>query len=81
MYPRWSVRAFVALLGAVTLLAAGCSAPEPELPVPVVVRGEAAAMPSLRYTLPLVVENTVVEVIWEGTGPRVVDGQPILVNY
>lgn len=78
--PRLTVRAVVALLGTVSLLATGC-APEPEVPSPVVVRGEAAAKPSLRYDLPLVVAETVVEVIWEGTGPRVVDGQPILVNY
>ena len=76
-----TVRAVLGALGVGALLAlVGCT-PEPELPSPVVVTGEADAMPSLRYELPLVVESTVVEVIWEGAGPRVVDGQPILVDY
>lgn len=78
---RTSVRALVALFGAATMLAVTGCTPEPELPSPVVVTGEAEARPTLRYEIPLVVEDTVVEVIWEGTGPRVVDGQPILVNY
>jgi peptidylprolyl isomerase len=71
--------ALFGVLVAVTTLAA-CTE-EPELPSPVVVRGEAAAAPTLEYETPLVVDEAVVEVIWEGTGPRVVDGQPILVNY
>jgi peptidylprolyl isomerase len=78
---RLSVRAALGVLGVAAALAVvGCT-PEPELASPVVVSGEAEAMPSLRYEVPLVVERTVVEVIWEGTGPRVVDGQPILVDY
>jgi peptidylprolyl isomerase len=67
------------VVAAVATLAA-CTE-EPELPNPVAVRGEAEAAPTLDYEIPLVVDRSYVEVIWEGTGPRVVDGQPILVNY
>ena len=68
----------VAVTSALTL--AACTE-EPGLPSPVVVRGDAEAQPALDYEVPLVVDRAVVEVIWEGTGPRAVDGQPILVNY
>lgn len=75
---RALVGALVALASTGTLVA--CTE-EPVLPSPVVVSGEAETAPRLEYEIPLVIDRAVVAVVWEGTGPRVVDGQPILVNY
>ncbi|WP_255491850.1 MULTISPECIES: FKBP-type peptidyl-prolyl cis-trans isomerase [unclassified Actinotalea] len=59
---------------------AGCG-PD-EVPAPqVTVTGESGAVPDLAYEMPLSVTEPVVEVVWEGTGPEVVDGQPVLVDY
>jgi len=73
-------RAVAAACAAAVLALVGC-AEEPEPPAPVTVSGEDGLIPTLTYDAPLVVEDSIVEVVWEGTGDRVVDGQPILVHY
>lgn len=65
---------------ALTFALAACT-PEPE-PVPEVeVTGEPGAAPELAYETPFAVETPTVEVIWEGTGPEVSEGQAVLVDY
>ena len=61
---------------------AACSTPDPEVPAPEVsVTGEPGATPDLVYDAPLEVDEPIVEVVWEGDGPEVVEGEPILVHY
>jgi peptidylprolyl isomerase len=55
--------------------------PEEEETGDVVVSGEPGSAPTLEYETPLTVESPTVEVIWEGNGPRVEDGEPVLVDY
>lgn len=69
-------------LSGIVLAAAltACTA-EPAPEVSVEVAGEPGAAPELTYEQPLEVERPHVEVVWEGDGPPVVDGRPILLNY
>lgn len=70
----------VVAVGALALLA-GCSE-EPEVVTgEVTVSGEPGAAPELSFEEPLVVEEPSVEVVWEGEGPRVQDGEPILIDF
>ena len=72
-------RLLVAVLAAALLLA-GCSpdaGPAPQVKV----TGEAGGEPTLVYTPPLTIEKATSEVIWKGSGPRLVDGGPVLLNY
>ena len=70
------------LVVGLAVLALGACAQEPPAPLPTVaVTGEPGAVPDLEYPLPLSVPETVVEVIWEGEGPEVVEGHAILVDY
>ncbi|NTW38446.1 MAG: FKBP-type peptidyl-prolyl cis-trans isomerase [Cellulomonadaceae bacterium] len=65
---------------AIGLALAGCSdAPEPAAEV--VVTGEPGAQPTLAYDIPLTVTEPRVEVLAEGTGPELVEGAPVLVDY
>ncbi len=61
-------------------VSSGCAA-EPEASAGVVVTGEPGAAPQLAYQRPLEVSEATVEVLMEGSGPAVVDGEPILVNF
>lgn len=65
---------------AVVVGLAGC-AQEPEPVATVTVTGEPGAAPVLEYPTPLEVSGNSVEVIAEGTGPRLVDGKPVLVDF
>lgn len=67
----------------VLVLAAGLSActSEPEPQGEVTVQGEAGSAPDLVYEAPLVVTEPTVEVLAEGDGPELVDGEPVLVDY
>ncbi|WP_034222859.1 FKBP-type peptidyl-prolyl cis-trans isomerase [Actinotalea ferrariae] len=71
--------AATALVLAVVGLAA-CTA-EPEVTGVVTVQGEAGSPPDLVYEEPLVVTEASVEVLAEGDGPELVDGEPVLVDY
>lgn len=63
-------------------LVSGCAAePEPEPVAEVAVTGEPGALPELEYEVPFVAEEPRVEVVWEGDGPEVVEGQAVLVDY
>lgn len=67
---------------AVALLTLAACTEEPPAPLPTVsVTGEPGSVPDLEYPVPLSVPEPVVEVVWEGDGPEVVDGQAILVDY
>ena len=61
-------------------VSSGCTS-EPEVSAEVVVTGEPGAAPQLAYQRPLEVSEATVEVLMEGSGPAVVDGEPILVNF
>ncbi len=78
--------------GVLTRLVAGCAVlvgivplaactPDPQEAPEVTVTGEPGEMPELEYEMPLTVEEPVVELVWEGTGPEVAEGQPVLVDY
>ncbi|UJP41735.1 FKBP-type peptidyl-prolyl cis-trans isomerase [Cellulomonas palmilytica] len=58
----------------------GCSDSE-EAPPDVVVTGDAGVAPTLTYVAPLQVTETYREAVWQGTGPALVDGAPILIDY
>lgn len=61
-------------------VSSGCAA-KPGVSAEVVVTGEPGAAPQLAYQRPLEVSEATVEVLMEGSGPKVVDGEPILVNF
>lgn len=71
----------VAAALAVAAVLAGCTVGGAEPEAEVVVTGEPRSMPELDYEVPLTVSEPVVEVISPGTGPELVDGEPILVDY
>jgi len=65
---------------AAMLLLAACSPQEPA-PPEVVVTGEAGSAPTVTYPTPLQVSEPVSEVVWPGTGPDLVDGRPVLLDF
>ena len=71
-------RLLVATLAAALMLAS-CTGPEP--PPQVQVTGDAGQEPALVYAAPLAITGFSSEVSWEGSGPRLVDGGPVLLNY
>ncbi|WP_370523959.1 FKBP-type peptidyl-prolyl cis-trans isomerase [Cellulomonas sp. APG4] len=75
---RAVVAAAAFVLAAGTLAACG---DEPEVTVDVEVTGEAGVVPELTYPQPLEVDEAFAEVVWEGEGPEVTDGEPILLHY
>ncbi|WP_246260227.1 FKBP-type peptidyl-prolyl cis-trans isomerase [Cellulomonas taurus] len=77
---RIDVRRIVALCAAAVLLLAGCGDNAPEDPE-VVVTGEVDAPPTVTYRTPLKVSETTRETVWEGTGPDLVDGRPVLLDF
>jgi peptidylprolyl isomerase len=77
---RRQVASALAIVAAAAALVTGCSK-EPE-PLPqVTVTGEPGLAPDLVYGTPFIVDEPRVEVVWEGDGPVVSEGQAILVNY
>ncbi len=69
----------VALFSGAALLA-GCALPD-DPPPDVAVTGDSGAAPTITYVTPLTVDEPFRKVLWEGAGPEVVDGQPILLDY
>lgn len=67
-------------VGALALLA-GCSEEPEVVPGEVTVSGEPGVAPELSFEQPLVVEEPSVQVVWEGDGPRVQEGEPILIDF
>ncbi len=66
------------VVGLLTLV--GCSDTVEE-PVEITVTGDAGQAPTLVYVAPLTVEDEFREAIWAGTGPELVDGAPVLLDY
>lgn len=78
MRPR--TRALVAVGAAALLVLTGCT--EDATPTgDVTVRGEFGQQPELEFTTPLDVDRPVVEVVIEGTGPELVEGEPVLLDF
>lgn len=75
------MRRLVAACAAVALaLLVGCSPQDPE-PPEVVVSGEAGEPPTVTYRTPLRPTEPTSEVVWEGTGPDLVEGRPVLLDF
>ena len=72
-----------AVIGLVLVAVASLSActPEPEAVVEVTVAGELGFAPELTFDVPLTVTEASVEVIAEGTGPELVEGEAVLVDF
>lgn len=70
----------VVAVGALVLPAA-CSEEPEVVPSEVTVTGEPGAVPTLSFEEPLVVDEPSVQVVRDGTGPRVEDGEPILLDF
>ncbi len=61
-------------------LVSGCSRPS-EPPPEVEVAGATGEEPTLSYAAPLVITEASSEVLWEGQGPELQDGGPVLLDY
>lgn len=72
-------RLLVAVL-ATALLLAGCASSTQPTP-DVQVTGDAGQEPTLVYGPPLTITRATSEVVWEGSGPRLVDGGPVLLDF
>lgn len=59
---------------------AGCSTPETSVP-DVTVTGEPGEAPTITYLTPLDVTTTHTEQIWPGTGPDLVNGSAVLIDF
>ncbi len=70
----------VVAVGVLALLA-GCSEEPEAVPDEVTVSGEPGAVPELSFEQPLVVEEPSVRVVRQGDGPRVQEGDPILIDF
>lgn len=68
-----------AVLVAIALLA-GCTSTQTSAPE-VTVTGEAGQAPTLTYVTPLEVSETYREQVWPGTGPELVEGGPVLIDF
>lgn len=77
-----SRRVAAALVAALMAAAAstGCT-PVDQEELGIMVSGDLGSQPALVYDKPLEVDQPVVEVLAEGTGPPLVEGEPILVHY
>ena len=71
-------RLLVAVL-ATALLLAGCagSGPTPKVKV----TGDVGQEPKLTYSKPLAITDVSSQVIWKGSGPKLVDGGPVLLDF
>ena len=74
-------RRSAALLALVGGLLAACSQGTSSGDPGITVSGSAGGTPTLTYVAPLSVDHTYRRTIWEGTGPALVDGGPVLLRY
>lgn len=76
------LRALAVAVVAASLLTGvgGCSAPAAS-PLDVTVTGEPGLAPTITYQTPLDVTATQREQIWPGTGPTLVDGRAVLIDF
>jgi peptidylprolyl isomerase len=68
------------LATALALLGAGCTSTPDDQPQ-VEVTGSTGEEPTLDYAAPLTISAATSEVVWEGTGPELEDGGPVLLDY
>jgi len=73
-------RQVVACLAAAMLLLTGCVS-SPDEPPEVVVSGDPGEKPTVTYRTPLAVSETLTQEVWPGTGPELVEGSPVLVDF
>lgn len=75
--------ACVAALAVLATLGACTSEPEPEptAATEVVVSGDFGARPTLTYDTPLTIPEPRTELVWDGDGPEIDVGSPVLVNW
>jgi peptidylprolyl isomerase len=73
-------RVLVAVLATALVLLGGCTAAPQEAAQVDVVGGEGEE-PALEYGPPLRITEAASEVVWEGTGPELEDGGPVLLDY
>jgi peptidylprolyl isomerase len=65
---------------ALALGVTACTGADPA-PPEVVVTGDAGSAPTITYRTPLRVDSTIHQNIWEGTGPELVEGRPVLLDF
>jgi len=73
-------RATAAVVALVLSLVA-CSGDTDDAELDITVSGDAGVAPTLVYVAPLDVSSEVRETIWTGSGPPLVDGAPVLLDY
>ena len=74
-------RVVVAVLAAALALAASACTSAPEEQPQVEVTGGTGEEPALEYRAPLTIREATSEVVWEGAGPELEDGGPVLLDY
>ncbi len=73
-------RVLVAVLATALVLLGGCTA-APQEAAQVDVVGVEGEEPALEYAPPLRITEAASEVVWEGAGPELEDGGPVLLDY
>jgi peptidylprolyl isomerase len=73
-------RVLVAVLATALVLLGGCTA-APQEAAQVDVVGAEGEEPALEYAPPLRITEAASEVVWEGAGPELEDGGPVLLDY
>ena len=77
---RLRALAATAALALCLVAVGGCSTPE-TTPPDVTVTGEPGEAPTVTYITPLDVGSTFTDKVWTGTGPQLVDGQAVLIDF
>lgn len=75
--------ACLAALAVAAVLGACTSEPDPEptASTDVVVSGDFGARPTLTFDAPLTIDEPRTELVWDGDGPEIAVGSPVLVNW
>lgn len=76
---RAAAAALILLTATVGL--AACSPDDTDVPPAVTVSGQAGEAPTITYVPPLQVTSTYRQQIWPGTGPQLVEGKPVLIDF